>query len=604
MLEALYHRGPDEGNKYSDESLSLGIRRLSIIDLKTGSQPIFNEDKSMAVVCNGELYNFRRLKDALVGKGHNFYTGSDVEILVHLYEEYGTDCLRNVKGMFSFALWDKNKKVLFLARDRFGIKPLYYYHRNGIFAFASEPKALLRLPFISRQMNLKALDLYFSLEYIPSPHSIIEDIYKLEPGHYILLKGNDLMKRRYWDLRSGPGVRGKLSAATIKESLREKINTSVSEHLISDVPLGIFLSGGIDSSTIVALTKELYNKDFSTFSIGFEEKSFDESEYASAVSRYFGTRHHSHIFTFGDFVKDFCDVVKFLDEPLADFSIFPTYMLSKFSSRYVKVALSGEGADELFMGYPTYSAHKYAGLLRILPKGLKKAIGALVDSFPVSFNYLSLDFRLKQFMKADGESDPLLRNIIWMGSFCEEEKEQLFKNYGSFPSGGECALKDFLGNLKDKGCADNYKLLQYADIFTYLSEDLLVKADRAGMASSLEIRVPYLDHELVEFAWGLNHSLLYRKKLLKDIMRGKIPRRVLSRFKKGFAMPLASWIGRDKFFAIIREFFEREFLIKQGLFNCDYVIRMLKEHLSGKKDNRKKLGTYIIFQSWYRHWLN
>lgn len=603
MLESLSHRGPDDTGAYSDEDISLGIKRLSIIDLATGSQPVFNEDKSIGIICNGEIYNFLKLRQDLTGKGHIFYTNSDVEPLVHLYEEYGTDCLQYIKGMFSFALWNRRNKSLFIARDRFGIKPLYYYHRNGVFAFASELKALLKLPFIPRELDRLALNLYFSLEYVPAPHSIFKNISKLKPAHFIVYKNNVLEMQNYWSLKRAP-LNNDLLFPAARQMLEERLRVSVKEHLASDVPLGIFLSGGIDSSTLVAFSRKSGNQDCVTFSVGFEEESFDESEYSGIAAKHFGVTHNNYVFTKNDFLNMFREITGFLDEPLADMSIFPAYALSKFSHAQVKVALSGEGADELFMGYPTYLAHRYAGLLNMLPKSARRCLKSLIDALPVSFRYFSMDFKLKQFMRGSGERDPVLRNLIWMAAYLDDEKSLLFNKDARPAVTIKDAMHDYAMGFIDNQRASFYKKLQYADFATYLAEDLLVKADRAGMASSLEIRVPFLDHELVEFVWGLNDTFIYQKKILKNLMQSHLPHKIISRTKKGFAMPFSNWVTDKRFLTMTEDFFNPGYLKKQGLFEYNYVHRLLQEHLLAKRDNRKKLGAYIMFQSWYQHWMN
>ncbi|MBU0760009.1 MAG: asparagine synthase (glutamine-hydrolyzing) [Candidatus Omnitrophica bacterium] len=604
MLDSLYYRGPDEKGVYHDDNISFGMRRLSIIDLKTGSQPIYNENKTVVVVCNGEIYNFQTLRDSLIQKGHHFYTDSDTEVLVHLYEEYGEKLFDLIKGMFSFAIWDKNKKTLLVARDRFGIKPLYYFDKNGTFAFASESKALLRLPFFSKELDNDALSLYFSLEYVPSPYSIWKDIHKLRPAHYILYKDGEADIRRYWDFKDNTTLRGnRRSIGSIREEFSELLARSVKEHLISDVPLGVFLSGGIDSSTLVALATQCSRQKLSTFSIGFEEKSFDESKYAYMVSRHFGTGHHSYEYTKSDFINDFHDVTSMLDEPFADLSIFPTYALSRFSRNSIKVALSGEGADELFMGYPTYPAHQYAGFLnRYLPRA-KWAVKYLADRLPASFGYFSLDFKIKQFARGMYQQDPTARHMQWMGAFTSCELENLFSGKFRRRLAGKTSEDAFISIIaSEAGAGSEFKKLQYIDIFTYLSEDLLVKSDRASMFSSLEVRVPYLDHELAEFIWGLDRSVIYQKKLLKNIMKGILPYSILHRPKKGFPIPFSLWMKDKKVFNTIKEFFDRDYIDRQGIFDPGYINNLLDEQLSGKKENRKKIRTYVMFQTWHKNW--
>lgn len=600
MLETMRYRGPDEEGVYGDEYIALGMRRLSIIDLETGSQPIYNENKSLVVVCNGEIYNFKSLREDLLKKGHSFYTNSDTEVIGHLYEEYGRDCLRHLKGMFAFALWDKDRKVFFIARDRFGIKPIYYYNKGGLFAFASEAKALLRLPFVSRVMDPSALDLYLSLEYVPSPYSIWQDIYKLRPAHYMVYKDNTLEIHKYWDLENKNPDK-ELSYSDAKDRLGEILDNSVSEHLVSDVPLGVFLSGGIDSSVVTGIAARHCDRKLSTFSIGFKERSFDESGYALAVARHFGTRHYNYMFGMDDFINNFHKVASLLDEPFADLSIFPTYMLSKLSREHIKVALSGEGGDELFMGYPTYRAHRYINLLNSLPRKIQEFLRRTVNSLPVSSDYFSLDFKLKQLVKGIGESDPILRHISWMGAFSDKEKDVLMSD--RFNRDRTVPVPDFIKTIiSGVGAKVDHKVIQYLDIFTYLSEGLLVKSDRASMFSSLEVRVPYLDHKLVEFAWGLDRRFIYQKKLLKEMAKGLVPREILNRPKKGFPIPFSTWLKEKRFFAIVKEFFDRGFIEKQGMFNYGYVDSLLKRHLAGREDNRKRLRVYLMFQAWFKYW--
>jgi len=605
MLNDLHHRGPDEDGFYSNEKLSLGMKRLSIIDLETGSQPIYNEDKSIVIVCNGQIYNYQILRNDLLKKGHIFYTNSDVEVLVHLYEQYSTDCLKFLKGMFSFALWDQRREELFIARDRFGIKPLYYYSKNGLFAFSSELKALLRIPGISKDLNFEALSLYFSLEYIPSPASIFKDIYKLKPAHYLIYKNGNIDIRRYWDLNFA-SYENRMSFPEARDRFNELLCDSIKEHLISDVPLGVFLSGGIDSSTLAALAKQSSIRPISTFSIGFEEPSFDESRYAHLVSKYLATDHHEYIFTTKDFIDNFRPITAFLDEPMADLSIFPTYILSKFSRQRIKVALSGEGADELFFGYPTYIAHRYANLYSRLPRSLRRIIQNMASGMPTSFEYFSLDFKLKRFLKGINEKDPLKRHLSWMGAFSSNDKNKIFSD-NSFTSaikntdGADSFLSEFANVL---GARQTFRSIQYFDIFSYLSEDLLVKADRASMYSSLETRVPYLDHTLVEFVWSLDYKITHQKRLMKTMMRGRLPKVILSRAKKGFPVPFSKWLFDERFFGVIAELFDRSFVEKQGLFNYKYIKYLLNEHLSKRSDQRKKLRTYVMFQAWYKNWYN
>ncbi|MBU1062502.1 MAG: asparagine synthase (glutamine-hydrolyzing) [Candidatus Omnitrophica bacterium] len=604
MLKVLSHRGPDTEGRYAEENLSMGVKRLSIIDLVAGSQPVYSEDKSIVLVCNGEIYNFHSLKNKLVKKGHNFYTGTDIEVIVHLYEESGPACLEELEGMFAFAIWDKKKKLLFIARDRLGIKPLYYFNKNGLFGFGSELKALLTLPFVPKILNPDVADLYFSLEYVPSPLSIFRDIFKLKPGHYLIYKDSQLEINRYWDLKS-LDIDRNIRISEAEDRLKYLLRNSIKTHILSDVPLGIFLSGGIDSSTLIAFARDMFPQDLNTFSMGFADKGFDESKYAGAVSRHFNTQHHSFIFTIKDLINIFPEVTAALDEPFADMSIFPTYLLCKFSRQFVKVALSGEGGDELFMGYPTYRAHRYMQLYQKIPEYIRKSIiTPFVNHLPVSLEYFSLDFKLKQFLKAQSSQSPYLQHLLWMGSFTSSDKEDLFQ--GDFrKKSSEKLLEDYVKSLLDtKGAPSGLKGIQYLDIFSYLSEDLLVKADRASMAASLETRVPYLDYKLVEFIWSLPSQLIFQKRLLKHLMRNILPSSIITRPKKGFSLPFSKLILDKDVFILFEGLFSKDFILRQNIFNYKYIRRLLDEHIAVKKDNRKKLSTYMMFQSWYKNYFS
>ncbi len=605
MLASLVHRGPDDEGRYCDaeEGLFLGIKRLSIVDLTaTGAQPIYNEDKSLVLICNGEIYNFSLLKEELIKKGHRFYTKTDTEVIIHLYEDMGERCLTRLKGMFAFALWDKKNKLLFIARDRLGIKPLYYYASKGIFVFASELKALLKLPIISKELDLAAIDLYFSLEYIPSPFSIFKNIYKLKPGYFLMYKDSQIKIASYWNLENSTNSIKNITFSEAAEKLEYLLKASVKEHLLADVPLGVFLSGGLDSSSLTAFASQNLSGKCETFSLGFTEDSYDETKYAKATSKFLSTNHHHHTFTLRDFIGIFPRVTCSLDEPLGDLSVFPAYLLSEFSRKFVKTVLSGEGADELFMGYPTYLAHKYIDGYRQIPLAIKKSFLNILGAYlPVSFKDLSFDFKVRQFIRGGFLQNPCERHLSWMGSFLPSEK-LLFYREGLRNYGTKKAIQDYCELLfPDKMINEGLKRIQYLDIFSYLSEDLLVKADRIGMAASLEVRVPYLDHNLVEFIWSLPQEFIFQKRLLKFIMKRYLPTEIARRPKKGFGIPFAQWLNRKEFFDLIEIFFREDFIKKQDLFNYEYVKQMLNEHLARKKNNRKKLGTYIMFQAWYQN---
>lgn len=608
MLDSLRHRGPDENGQYLalEDELFLGATRLSIMDLTPqGSQPLFNEDQTIILVCNGEIYNAPALRNELLKKQHRFRSKTDSEVIIHLYEETGEDCLLRIKGMFAFALWDKRKKVLFIGRDRIGIKPLYYFNKNGKFAFASEIKALLKLPFIEKEMDLEALDLYFSLEYVPSPLSIFKNIRKLEPGTYLLLNSEELQKKSYWDLKDSKSAR----AITFKEAsgrLEVLLSESVKEHLNSDVPVGLFLSGGLDSGVLAALVKKHLPVRMRTFSLGFEEKSFDETKHSQMIARLLGSRHQHCIFKRQDFIDSFSQVTNNLDEPLGDFSVFPLYFLARFARHEVKTAISGEGGDELFMGYPTYRAHKLLDRIKQIPEvGITRILKAVAPVFPNSSDYFTLGFKVRQFLRGEGHfRDPVARHLCWMGSFLKPEKTLLYSEQLTNDLAGFSA--NIFNREKNNSLSsiEGLKKVQYQDFYGYLSENLLVKADRVSMAASLELRLPYLDHEIMEFAWGLPSDFLFQKRILRTVAGRFLPHQILGRKKQGFAMPLSKWLKEKKVSSLIEKSFDEAFLRKQGLFKAWYVRRMLDEHIHEKNDHRKKLGTYFMFQAWYNRFFS
>jgi len=605
MLGVLRHRGPDDDGVLVEQDTALGIRRLSIIDLESGHQPIHNEDSSLWIVCNGEIYNFPELKEFLIKKGHVFYTKTDTEVIVHLYEEYGEECVRKLSGMFAFAICDKKKNELFLARDRFGIKPLYYSEFNGQFIFASEVKAILEFPDFKRELDLMALDQYLTFEYVPAPRSIFKKIQKLPAAYTLTLKNKDVSIKKYWDIGSFQ-KQGFIDENEAQEKLFQLLEGVIKSHLMSDVPLGIFLSGGIDSSTVTAIANNLSTKGLKTFSIGFKEDSFDESKYIKLIARLYNTKHYHQDFQVKDLLNLLPEAAHFLDEPLGDASFFPTYLLARFAKQNITVALSGEGGDEFFAGYPTYQAHRLAGYYAKIPLFLRKGfIEKAILKMPVSMDNFSFDFKAKRFIS--GIDSPLpVRHIQWMGSFTAQDKTQLYNS----------RLRESLKDSNTFYLADNYfqdcrtderlDKLQYLDMKTYLQDDLLVKADRASMANSLELRVPYLDHELVEFVFSLPSNLRLRnfktKYILKKTVKKLLPRSIINRKKKGFGMPLAFWI-KGELKDLISDVLRGDKIKKEGLFNYEYIENLLQQHVNNKADNRKKLWTLFMFGLWAQEYL-
>ena len=602
MLESIYHRGPDDEGIFMDKEIILGIRRLSIIDLENGHQPMTNEDGTVWTVFNGEIYNFLDLRESLKKKGHIFKTHSDTEVILHLYEEKDLELVNMLQGMFAFAIWDKKKSKIILARDRFGIKPLYYTVINDILVFASELKSILAFPEVKKEINPLALDNYLSLEYIPSPQSIFKNVYKLPPAHILTFKDQAINLTKYWKLEKQDSIVAK-NELEAKERLLGLLKQSIKKHFISDVPIGIYLSGGIDSSSIVAISKELFPYPVKTFSIDFKEDSFDESKYSKEIASRFNTEHEHRLFDSADMIKALPQIVKMLDEPFADASIFPTYLLSKFSKDYIKVALSGDGGDEIFAGYPTYLAHNFVKYYKFIPYFIRrKIIEKLVKKIPVSHRNFSLDFILKKFISGAEIDDFFCRHIVWMGAFDESEKKYLCR--GGLIDNRENEMYPSGLNLKKE--ADLLTMIQKLDIDTYLEGDILVKTDRASMMNSQEVRIPYLDHELVEFVFNLPASWRIKnfttKYIFKETMNGRLPKNIINRKKKGFGVPIAFWI-KNQLKDLVLDTLNKDQINRQGLFNYDYIKEILDQHLKGKADNRKKIWNIFMFELWYREYI-
>lgn len=589
------HRGPDDSGLVIKNNVGLSSRRLSIIDLETGGQPISNEDGLVWIVFNGEIYNYKPLQLELIQAGHKFKTKSDTETILHLYEEKGDKCLMGLKGMFAFAIYDSKKKKILLARDRMGEKPLYYSISNGKFIFASELKAILSYPCIKRNIDINALNCYFSSEYVPSPLSICKDVKKLPAGSVLIFDLNKKTAKinKYWDTDFKHE-----RVITFDEAIFElerKMFESVKSQMVSDVPLGLFLSGGIDSSTIAYYMTKLSKNKIKTFSIGFEDKNFDETKYSNVVSGLFGTDHREKILTTRDVLPLVEEVVKYLDEPMADSSIIPTYLLSKFSRKYVKVVLGGDGGDELFMGYQTFQANKIANILEKIPFKIdSKFVNNITRRLPVSFNYFSFDYKLKRFIERYSKNS-ITRNRNWIGSFTKRQRKLLLKK-DFFRSDNY----DSPGRMyeQEKSIIEDFQKL-------YLTEDILVKTDRASMANSLEVRSPFLDYELVNYVNSLPVKFklngLTTKYILKKLMKNRLPKDIINRSKRGFALPISKWINSD-FRMLFDNYLNQDRLKKEGIFNPFFVSRILEEHRERKRDNRKELWTLFIFQIWKEYW--
>jgi asparagine synthase (glutamine-hydrolysing) len=607
MNRSILHRGPDEDGYYVTDKVGLASRRLSIIDLASGTQPISNEDYTLWIVFNGEIYNHRELRGYLEKHGHVFKTHSDTEAILHLFEEFGTDCVQYLDGIFAFAIWNEKTGELVLARDRMGIKPMYYTHLpNWQFIFGSEMKAVLAHPAVERQIDLIALNEYLSYEYVPTPRTIIRNIWRLEAGHILIYNRRGIEIKAYDRLsfqqsESRPPVNWRDYSSALYDTLR----SAVQRELVSDVPVGVLLSGGVDSSAIAALMVELYPGRVESFTIGFEEGSFDESRYARKVAKYLGTEHNEMILTSKKAVELVTGISSVLDEPFADSSIIPTYLLSKFARQKVKVVLGGDGGDELFAGYPTVLSHRLIGYYeRLTPWALRAYLAPkILDGIKVSFDNISFDFRLRRFLA--GRGVPLIaRHQRWLGSFVDEEKNLLLQDWVK-PVLRETYYQSY-AYARESDAKEPLNQILFNDLKTYLEGDILYKVDRASMAASLEVRVPLLNREVVHFANNLPLNLklhnLTGKFLLKKTMQGRLPDDIIQRSKKGFNMPVAYWLSGD-LKELMLDLLSESFIERQGLFSFPFIEQLLEDHFHKRKDNRKLLWTLLMFQMWYQNFI-
>lgn len=606
MTGQLVHRGPDAEGVYCKGPAGLGHRRLSIIDLSPqAGQPMPNEDGTIHIIVNGEIYNYRQIRNGLEEKGHIFRSGSDSEVVLHLYEDMGVDFIKRLFGMFGFALWDEKNNRLILARDRTGKKPLFYtINKNGLY-FASEMKALLMCPDIDREINLEAIHHYLTFEYIPHPMTIYKGIRKLPPAHYLVWESGEIRMERYWDL-DYTQKRKKGSFNELKEEFLELFEDAVRIRMMSDVPLGAFLSGGIDSSAAVAMMSRFSGMPVKTFSIGFEDQSYNELPFARQVSRLFNTDHHEFIVK-PDAAGILPKLIWHYDEPYADSSAIPTYYLAQMTRKEVTVALNGDGGDESFAGYDRYLADRLAGIYARLPGYAGPAfIKWLANTLPCDYRHRGFIRRLKRFVNAMGE--PAERRYCrWICFFDNQAKKQLYS-------------QDFASKVRD---SDSYKYIEgwyaraaadgfldktlYVDVHTYLPDDLLVKVDIATMAHSLEARSPFLDHRVMEFAASLPESLKlkgWRKKyFLKRAFKGILPEEILKRPKTGFGVPLDAWFRNDLRDMAYDVLLSRK-AIERGYFRTVEVRNLLDTHCEKTADHSYRIWALLVLEMWHLQFAN
>lgn len=614
MSAAQAHRGPDDGGFHGDRGVGLGFCRLAILDLTpAGHQPMTNEDGSVWLVFNGEIYNFQEVIPALEQAGHRFRSRSDSEVIIHAYEEWGIDCLQRFNGMFAFAIWDSRKCEVFIARDRLGVKPLYYWSDGAAFVFGSELKAVLAHPAVPRELDHRALQAFLTYEYVPAPASIFTGIHKLPAGHFLHLKldgtdegkrTGDWLPRQYWDVHYQMETTSHRSVDDYADELRSLLRAAVARRMISDVPLGAFLSGGIDSSVIVALMSEVSSEQPKTFSIGFAEQTFNELGYAEIVARHFDTDHHVAILrpNANDLMHTIAD---YLDEPFADASALPTYLVSKTARQHVTVALSGDAGDELFAGYDWYRAQRFAGMTvdRLSP-GIRQRLRDYAARIPPSAQKKGLRNILRRLL--EGVSLPAeMQHIRWQTFSHQADLDDLLLNPVDMFGGG--IDPEFLGLFAASGSQRPLDQQQYADIKRYLADDILFKVDRMSMATSLEARGPFLDYTLVEFAAKVPPALRLRgmdgKYLLKYAMRGILPDEILHRPKLGFNIPYKNWLRTD-LRDLMGDALAPDRLQRQGIFQVATVQRLVDEHLGGSRDHAHRLWPLLMFQLWADRYLS
>ncbi len=590
MSATLVHRGPDSFGEFDDGTVALAARRLSIIDLETGDQPIANEDGTLHVVQNGEIYNYRELRRELERAGHRFRTHGDTEVLLHLYEQHGDRFAELLRGMFAVAIWDAARRRLVLARDRFGIKPLYYREGSGELAFASELRALPR-----GEIDLDALEAFLAFNSIPAPLTIFREVRKLPAGHLLLWEDGRVRIERF--ARPAPVSAEELrneDEAELVEELRSRLRDSVRAHLVSDVPVGVLLSGGVDSSLLAALAAGESSEPLRTFSIGFEERSFDELADARLVAARYGTQHRELVLR-PDAALLLPALAEAFDEPFADSSALPTYLVSQLAAGDVKVALSGEGGDELFGGYYTYAADLLAARIG----GLARLARPLVERLPTSAGRASFDYRAKRFVRA-AHLPPLERHHGWKEIFSADARAELTGAASAFDP------VDLLrARYAETAGADELARLQDVDLGVYLVDDLLVKTDRASMAHSLEARIPYLDTVVTNLALALptRHKVrgLSKKVLLRKAAEPLLPREIVHGKKRGFSIPAAAWL-RGELEPFARETLSADALRRQGFFRPDVVERLLDDHVAGREDRSRQLWGLLAFTLWHeRH---
>ncbi len=599
MCDVITHRGPDDEGFYVDGCVALGMRRLSIIDLATGRQPISNEDGSVWIVFNGEIYNYRELRDDLLKRGHQFRTNSDTETIVHLYEELGDRCVEKLRGMFGFAIWDARARKLLLARDRVGKKPLHYAQVGDALIFGSEIKSLLQHPQLKREANLEALSDFLSFGYVPESQTAFRGVHKLLPGHTLSFQHGQVSTRRYWDFSYGGQAEPARTEGEYIERLLHELEEAVRIRLMSEVPLGAFLSGGIDSSTVVAMMARALEQPVKTFSIGFPEASHDELEYARLTAKHFNTDHHEFIVT-----PDLCRLVEEIvwhhDEPFADVSSIPTYVVSKMAREHVTVVLSGDGGDEVFAGYERYATYQRRAIFEHLPAAARRNL-----LLPLSQTLPSITPG-KNFLR-NIALDPAARYVDSLSFFDERAKQRLLNDKAARTLRNHNSANEFRRLFNLPASPERVDHLLYLDSKTYLPGDILTKVDRMSMAHSIETRAPLLDHKLIEYVQTIPGSLKLRgletKYILKRAVAGLVPDEIIHRQKKGFSVPLRQWFKRE-LKDLLLDTLNDQRTRERGLLNPRAVASLIAEHQLGRRDHAHQLWGLLTLELWHRAFID
>jgi asparagine synthase (glutamine-hydrolysing) len=606
MCSVIEHRGPDSRGAHTEDGVALGMQRLSIIDLATGDQPIYNEDRSVVVVHNGEIYNYKELREGLRERGHTLATQGDTEVIVHLYEEHGERCVEHLRGMFAFALWDRSKRRLLLARDRVGKKPLFYRATPDAFWFASEPKSILQDPEVPRDVDRDAIDSYLQLQYVPHPLSAFAALKKLPPAHTLVWEpGGSPRLRRYWQL-SYEDRSGGASQAEMEEQVREGLIEATRLRMRSDVPVGAFLSGGVDSSAVVAAMAKAGSPQVRTFSIGFDVEAYDETSYAREVARQYGTEHHEFRVE-PSAMEVLSQLVWHYGEPFADSSAIPSFYLAQLTRQHVTVALNGDGGDESFAGYQRYANQHLAGRLHVVPAPLRRAAGRLMERVGPGAEHRDARSRAHR-VATSMAMDEWERYAMWMSYFRLSETERLYTREFRDSLPAERTAPGLIGAAWHATDASNLTERMLAtDVETYLPGDLLVKMDIATMAHSLEVRSPFLDHVFMERVAGMPASAKLAgrttKSLLKEAVRPWLPDDLIDRPKMGFGVPLAEWF-RGALRDLPAEILLDPAAVDRGWFEPAEVRRLIDSHVSGAQDNAYKLWALLQLELWLRTYVD